>query len=130
MNPLFDSTLEGTLGELIAQAALLAHGVQAAPPVKDSGNDLIGIRGRIFRAIQVKTSKTGRIKKPKLLVKYHILVIVHLPFEDIHHPLVQNAKVYLFKAEDVASLKHNVTKYPAALLSDSLVFDLWNDPEP
>jgi hypothetical protein len=59
MNALFDTHFKGTLGELITQTFLLAHGVQAAPPIKDSGNDLIAVRGGSFRAVQVRTSARG-----------------------------------------------------------------------
>lgn len=54
-NPLTDSTQTGTLGELLVQLRLLQYGIQAAPPIKDSGNDLIGIKGRVVKFIQVKT---------------------------------------------------------------------------
>jgi len=45
---------------------LFQHGVQAAPPLKDSGNDLIAVRERVFRAIQVKTTTQDRfdLRKP------------------------------------------------------------------
>lgn len=47
----------GTIGELLVQLRLLEFGVQAAPPIKDSGNDLIAIKGEVVKFIQIKTSK-------------------------------------------------------------------------
>lgn len=91
MNPLFNTTLKGTLGEILVQAYLLAHGVQGAPPVKDSGNDLIAVRGNSFRAIQVRTSASGKIHKPSPDCLYHILAVVHLPF-DGKMPQIAKAK--------------------------------------
>jgi hypothetical protein len=126
MNALFETTFKGTLGELIAQTFLLAHGVQAAAPIKDSGNDLIAVRGHSFRALQVRTSKKGSIHKPEPDRAYHILAAVHLPF-DADFPLVHQARVFLFRAQDVAGLKGTVDDYPKALISDTLVLELWPD---
>jgi hypothetical protein len=72
----------GTVGELLVQLRLLEHDVQAAPPLKDSGNDLIAVRGKQFRSVQVKTTANGDIfefnhkeLKEKL---YDILALVQL----------------------------------------------------
>ena len=54
MNKITDNLKLGTIGELLVQLRLLEFDVQAAPPLKDSGNDLIAIRGIDMRAIQVK----------------------------------------------------------------------------
>ena len=56
MNPLHEDLAKGTLGEIFVQLRLLQYGVQAAPPIKDSGNDLIAIKEGSFKAIQVKTT--------------------------------------------------------------------------
>jgi hypothetical protein len=57
MNPLEERMVTCTVGELLVQLRLLEHGVQAAPPLKDSGNDLIAVKGKEFRAIQVKATR-------------------------------------------------------------------------
>lgn len=124
MNPLFNTTLKGTLGELIAQTHLLAHGVQAAPPIKDSGNDLIAIRERIFRAVQVRTSASGSIHRPNPARLYHILAAVHLPF-DGDFPLVAQARVFLFPLDQVDHLSGTVDRYPDAIISDARILELW-----
>src|SRR2546430_10346307 len=124
MNPLFDTTLKGTLGELIAQTHMLAHGVQAPPPIKDSGNDLIAVRGSAFRAVQVRTSARGLIRRPDADTLYHILAAAHLPFRD-GAPLGSEARVFLFPAEVVRELAGTVDQYPRALISDELVLKLW-----
>ena len=128
MNPLFDTTLKGTLGELITQTFLLAHGVQAAPPIKDSGNDLIAVRKHAFRAVQVRTSGDGSIDKSRLDKLYHILAVVHLPFDGTI-PLVDKARVFLFNAKDVPALTGTVDKYPNSILTDGLVLELWNEQQ-
>src|ERR1017187_7681670 len=56
MNPLTQMIARGTFGEVFVQLKLLQFDVQSAPPIKDSGNDLIAIRGETIRAIQVKSS--------------------------------------------------------------------------
>jgi hypothetical protein len=59
LNPLSDELITGTTGELLVQLRLFQYGVQAAPPLKDSGNDLIAVRGITFKAVQVKTTSKG-----------------------------------------------------------------------
>ena len=59
MNPLHENLKIGTLGELLVQLRLLQYDVQAAAPLKDSGNDLIAVKGRVIKAIQVKTTSEG-----------------------------------------------------------------------
>lgn len=125
MNSLFHQTRIGTLGELIAQTHLLAHGVQAAPPIKDSGNDLIGIFNGSFRAIQVRTSIYGNIKKPKPKKLYHILACVYLPF-DGPFPRLEGARVFLFQRNRVETLSGRMSRYNDSLISDNLVLAFWS----
>jgi len=66
----------GTVGELLVQLRLLQFGVQAAPPIKDSGNDLIAVRGSAFCAIQVKTTVGKTYSVQKLPEFYHLLAVV------------------------------------------------------
>lgn len=86
MNPISKKLTIGTLGELLVQLRLLQFDVQAAPPLKDSGNDLIAVRGEAMRAIQVKTTTLAGEHfdfdlraLPKL---YHALALVQLVGED------------------------------------------------
>ena len=78
MNELDTNTNTGTFGELLVQLRLFQHGVQAAPPLKDSGNDLIAVKGHVFRAIQVKTRTQDRFDVHKLPDRYHLLALVAL----------------------------------------------------
>lgn len=70
---------------MLVQARLLQYGVQAAPPIKDSGNDLIAVKGDCFRAIQVKT-RTTRPEEiftlGNLPSLYHVLALVRLEVKD------------------------------------------------
>lgn len=77
MNPIDPNLKTGTLGELLVQLRLLQYDVQAAPPLKDSGNDLIAVKGSVIRAIQVKTTtkETFKRARPK---KYHLAALVAL----------------------------------------------------
>ena len=76
-NPITKELETGTIGELLVQLRLLEYGVQSAPPIKDTGNDLIAIKGRVVKFIQVKTSenkmpikrKSSRIRDFTCLVK-------------------------------------------------------------
>lgn len=101
MNPISDKVSIGCVGELLVQIRLLQYGVQAAPPSEDSGNDLIAVNGQEFRAVSVRTTKTGRYKKPKLQRSYHVLAVVHLRGED-HQLHLDQTDIYLLPQEDVA----------------------------
>lgn len=82
MNELPTRLMGGTFGELLVQIRLFQHDVQAAPPIKDSGNDLIAIRGWIIKAVQVKTSCPPfpiKFNLAELPARYHILALVQLP---------------------------------------------------
>jgi hypothetical protein len=94
MNPLDENLTKGTFGELLVQIRLLQYGVQAAPPIKDSGNDLIAIRGKVFCAIQVKTRTSYPIKVDRLPKLFHVLAIVVLDPQLKEEILVSMRAVY------------------------------------
>jgi hypothetical protein len=128
MNKLYSTTSVGTMGELIVQLHLLEYDVQAAPPLKDSGNDLIAIRNREFRAIQVRCTTTEDINKPDENVLYHILAIVNLPKRDNRY-ITNESQVYLFALADVGAISKPVSKYKGNLLSQELVEKLFSPPK-
>lgn len=68
MNQVTDKILTGTLGELLVQIRLLQCGVQAAPSIKDSGNDLIAVNGKEFRAVSVPDEENPGCQQSKCLV--------------------------------------------------------------
>lgn len=102
MNPLSNELVTGTVGELLVQLRLLQYGVQAAPPLKDTGNDLIAVRGGTFRAIQVKTTRLRnlRVQPPPPEREYHLLAVVGLEGEDekLH---LDDSRIYLIPRQDV-----------------------------
>lgn len=63
---------------MLVQIRLLQHDIQSAPPIKDSGNDLIAVKQNVFRAIQVKTTTGFEYQKGKLPKYYHIMAVVQL----------------------------------------------------
>jgi len=81
-NPISSQIRTGTIGELLVQVRLLQFDVQAAAPIKDSGNDLIAVRGEAFRGIQVKTKTRGQFQFGGLPRHYHIVALVDLRGED------------------------------------------------
>ena len=107
MNSLCDATQIGTLGELLVQLRLLEHGVQAAPPLKDSGNDLVAIRGSVFKAIQVKTTTSNRFSKNHLPEGFHILAVVGLVIEG-GQVLLDQSKIFFVPQERVHSIRPRV----------------------
>lgn len=93
--------LTGTLGELLVQLRLLQFHVQAAPPIKDSGNDLVAFHGTTVKTLQVKTA-TGRIPTDKRLPEnYDILALVVLDRtqEALH---LDHSRIYLLPRNAVA----------------------------
>lgn len=104
MNKITDRLKLGTLGELLVQLRLLEFDVQAAPPLKDSGNDLIAIRGTAVRAIQVKATKIEedgyRFRVDQLPALYHALAIVK--FEGDENTLhLDKSRIFLLAKDDV-----------------------------
>src|SRR6266852_8784182 len=77
-NPLPENNLTGLFGELLVQIRLLQYGVQAAPPIEDSGNDLIAVNGKEFRAVSVRTTTKTTYTKPKSARLYDVLAVVCL----------------------------------------------------
>lgn len=77
-NPIPPELTTGTLSELLVQLRLLQYGVQAAPPLKDSGNDLIAVSGFEMRCIQVKTTSAVLPAWPPDAKRDHLLAIVRL----------------------------------------------------
>jgi hypothetical protein len=102
MNTLSENITKGTFGELLVQLKLLQFGVQAAPPIKDSGNDLIAIRGESFRAIQVKSRTPPNIQIDNLPRFYHILALVILdPRGAGTNIRLDNCYIYLYEQSDL-----------------------------
>ncbi len=109
MNPISENLVSGTLGELLVQARLLCYGVQAAPPLKDSGNDLIAVKGPVMRAIQVKTTQNFRYVAPRKKSAYHILAVVQLMGEGQFVDF-QSSKIYLIPHPLVHELPREISK--------------------
>lgn len=77
-NPLPKTTHVGAIGELFSQLQLLEFGIQAAPPIKDSGNDLIAIKGKNVKFIQIKTKLDGKYYSRNLPEVYDLVFYVDL----------------------------------------------------
>jgi hypothetical protein len=113
MNRITDQMQIGTVGELLVQLRLLQYQVQAAPPLKDSGNDLIAVRGEVFRAIQVKTTTEHAFKKPNKLRLYHILAVVTLAADE-DSILLDESLIFLIpktKVEEVSTQVKDLEPY-------------------
>jgi hypothetical protein len=82
----------------------LQFGVQAAAPLKDSGNDLIALKGRVVKSIQVKTRTSGQFDKNNLPEIYDILALVHLAGGD-HKIELDRSKVYLVPSKEVPNIR-------------------------
>lgn len=93
-NPLAENTITGTVGELLAQLRLLEYGIQTAPLIKDSGNDLIAIRGRVVKFVQVKSSVNKMTSVNNLPDIYDIVLMVELKIENGY--LLDDSRIYYF----------------------------------
>jgi len=104
-NPLSSRTWSGTIAELLVQLRLLQYKIQAAPPIKDSGNDLIAIKGECVKFIQVKSTTGSTVRKLNYLQNkiYHILAVVKLDFNNDHGFLLDKSKIYLIPKDIVTS---------------------------
>ena len=123
-NKITDNLKIGTLGELLVQIRLLQFDVQAAPPIKDSGNDLIAVRGEVFRGVQVKTTVGDRFSKPELPEHYHIVAFMRLAADETELYL-DRSEVYLVPRPDIEKSSWSqkmVGKYP---ISNKLIDELF-----
>ena len=127
-NPISDEIKTGTVGELLVQIRLLQYDVQAAPPLKDSGNDLIAIKGRSFRTIQVKTTTTGSFNKPSNGKNYEILAVVHLRGNDRILDLDETI-IYLIPKSEVEQNAANVRNLHDYAMSEELMEKLFTNTD-
>lgn len=112
MNPITIPIKIGTIGELLVSLRLLQYGVQAAPPLKDSGNDLIAIRGSAFRAIQVKTTTTNRFNHLEDLQnrEYHYVAFVHLVQQAESFDL-EATRIFLVERDSIQQVSYSVENF-------------------
>lgn len=105
-NPISQSLAKGTIGELLVQTRLLQYGVQSAAPIKDSGNDLIALKGDAIKTIQVKTC-TNEFSRQLALPKHcHLVALVKLHGYETEL-LLDQTRVYLVPRERLAGLRIN-----------------------
>ena len=102
MNPIDEALLTGTFGELLVQLRLFQYQVQATPPLKDTGNDLIAVRGETLKAIQVKTTRLNDMVRIPTDRLYHALAIVRLSGEgrELH---LDQSEIYLIDRSEIDS---------------------------
>ena len=90
------------------QFRLLQFNVQAAQPLKDSGNDLIAIRGDAFRAVSVRATTGKRFNKPKKERKYHILAVVRFQKTEGGGVSLDASDLFLIPQTEVAALSNKI----------------------
>ncbi len=124
-NPISKSIKIGTLGELLVQLRLLQYNVQAAPPIKDSGNDLIAIKGLVFKSIQVKTSTIDNFRIQNLPSFYHILALVSLVGEN-NNIFLDNSRIFLLSKEEVTRSSFNINNLTEKELNETRIHELFS----
>lgn len=122
-NPISNRVKTGTVGELLVQLRLLQYDVQAAPPLKDSGNDLIALRGIVARTIQVKTT-TGDVPTWPQNRLYHLLAVVRL--EGVENELLlDKSMIFLIPKNKLERLPHTWEALEPFGLSAVHVFEIF-----
>ena len=127
-NPITPNMKIGKLGELLVQLRLLQFGVQAAPPLIDSGNDLVALKGYVVRTIQVKTTR-GEVRIPSALPSmYHLVALVGLEVRD-SAILLDDSKVYLLERHQLANPTSGLrSSLPEFGLTERRVNELFSGP--
>ena len=97
-NKLTDNTKLGTIGELFVQAKLLEYGWQAAPPLKDSGNDLVAIKKNDVLFVQVKTTGCNNLTKPDISKLWD--VYIYISFSESTLTPYDDAKIQVYTRPD------------------------------
>jgi len=123
-NPITPKLVQGSVGELLVQIRLLQFDVQAAPPLKDSGNDLIAVRALSLKTIQVKTvaGKTYSVKD--LPEFYDLLAVVQLVGENAMLRL-DRSRVFLIPKHRVREAPRQIKRLNDFALSREHVDDLF-----
>jgi len=124
MNRITEALKKGTVGELLVQLRLLEHKVQAAPPIKDTGNDLIAIRGEVFRAIQVKTTTKNSWSKGRLPKMYHVVAVVKFEYSAESFCLDESS-IYLIPRNEVDKAPTNISRLQSFLMTRNHVNSLF-----
>lgn len=130
MNEISTALNIGTIGELLTQLKLLQYQIQAAPPLKDSGNDLIAIRGNVFKAIQVKTTTRDRfaLKRKDLHKSFHVLCLVQLIVVDDGIQF-DRSRLFLLLKSDIDKQNYNVNELLDKEISRIRINTIFEDPE-
>jgi hypothetical protein len=115
-NPLPVNNRTGLFGELLVQIRLLQFGVQAAPPIEDSGNDLIAVNGKEFRTVSVRTTTSNTYTKPKGARIYDVLAVVCLKGGD-NEVFLDSSQIFLIPQRVVTKVSTNANR-----LSEKYVF--------
>ncbi len=126
MNPISKEIRTGTIGELLVALRLLQYGVQAAPPIKDSGNDLIAVKGEVFRAIQVKTTQSPAFSLYRLRKRlFHIVALVQLVGEG-HSINLEESRIFLLEKSRIDQNKYKIEELGEYLMNENLVNTLFD----
>lgn len=125
MNEITTKIQTGTVGELLVQIRLLQYDVQAAPPLKDSGNDLIAVKGTEFRAVSVRTTTNGRYRKPHPERLYDILAVVHLKGEE-RQIFLDESDIFLIPSPEVSGVSNRCEALADYRVSEDLVRGLFS----
>jgi hypothetical protein len=121
MNPLPFKMTSGAFGELFVQFRLLQFDVQAAAPLEDSGNDLIAVRGEVFRAISVRATTGETFNKPKAERLYHVLAVVRFQKSEVGEVLLDKTELFLVPRHHVAHLPNKVSELSRYQICEELV---------
>jgi hypothetical protein len=127
-NPISKEIKTGTVGELLVQLRLLQYGVQAAQPLKDSGNDLIALKGFAIRCVQVKSSTNDVPAWPHRDRLYHLLAVVRL-VADGHDLFLDQSTVYLLSREEVHCAARSWRGLEGFTLSERRIEALFRESE-
>ena len=123
-NPLPENNLTGLFGELLVQIRLLQYGVQAAPPIEDSGNDLIAVNGKEFRIVSVRTTTSTAYTKPKSARLYDVLAVVCLDGGD-NEVYLDRSQIFLIPKRAVKKASTNPKLLGEYIFSKELVEELF-----
>jgi hypothetical protein len=130
MNPLTPNFKLGCHGELLVQLRLLEFGVQAAPPVEDSGNDLIAIRGDVFRAVSVRSTTVATYTRPKQARIYHYLAVVKYTWPSAGMVKLDEAAIYLIPRCKVWTCSNRISAIRQFLLCEELLENAFSERSP
>lgn len=104
MNDSYPDQIRGKIGELLLQIRLFENQIESSIPVLDSGNDIIALKGKVVKSIQVKTKRkhTRNWDLRNLPPKYDFVALIEFASDEF---MLDAARIFILSKTQVRGRK-------------------------